>query len=623
MAALAAAMMACGPRASAAQASPAAVPAAGQDTFANMAIKEVTVFKDGHAFVLHEGKVPTDAKGRVVLDYLPAPVLGTFWAYSADPKVKLTSVSAGRRRVSVKRTALSVPEMIEANVGAKVRVLERGFVPFEHAVSGTEVLPPGATMVPPRTTVMAADRALGLVSYEATIVGVPARSGEELERTSPPGTEARLPERGSIVLLKTAEGVRAVPISRIEQVVFLNEPQPAVANEEFRNVLTLALDWGKGKPEPAASVGMVYLQRGIRWIPDYRIDIDGQGKARVKLQATLVNELADLVDAKAHLVIGVPTFAFQDTVDPISLQQTVAQLSSHFRRDAQTAYAFSNAIMGQQAMPIERGPREEGPAPGARVIDLGPDVAGSKKSEDLYIFTLDHITLKKGERMVVPVAEYDLTYKDAYILDLPFGPPAEVRHRGNTEQQVKLARLMGMPKVMHNIRITNKGEYPLTTAPAMILREGRLVAQGLMKYTAVGATSDLELTAAVDIAAEKTDKETGRKPNAATWHNLSFDWIDLAGTVHLANRRDKAVEVEVSRYVLGAMDAADHDGKVEQMGWSEGGWLTQTDLPEWWYWYGWEEWWYHYNGVGRATWKVALEPGQAVDLGYKWHYFWR
>src|SRR5579859_5310063 len=43
----------------------AADPAAPLSALAKMPVKEITVFKDGHAFVLHEGKMPTDAKGDV------------------------------------------------------------------------------------------------------------------------------------------------------------------------------------------------------------------------------------------------------------------------------------------------------------------------------------------------------------------------------------------------------------------------------------------------------------------------------------------------------------------------------------------------------------------------------
>jgi hypothetical protein len=333
--------------------------------------------------------------------------------------------------------------------------------------------------------------------------------------------------------------------------------------------------------------------------------------------------LADLKDVKAHLVIGVPTFAFKETVDPISLQQTVAQLSSHFRQGAQTAYAFSNAIMTQSArMGETRGGAQGGEAEAGPAMDLGPEMAGGRKTEDLYVFTVEHITLKKGERMVVPVAEYELAYKDVYRLDLQFGPPPEARQNFNSNQQLELARLMAAPKAMHNIRLTNKSEYPLTTAPAMIFRDGKVLAQGMMKYTSVGATCDLEVTAAVDISVERKDKETGRTPNAANWHNQKFDRINLTGTIHLVNRREQAVEVEVTRHVLGIIDGAGQDGEVEQVSWAEGGWANADGLPLWWGWHSWGAWWYEFNGLGRITWKAKIEPGKSIDLEYTWHYFW-
>jgi len=63
--------------------------AAPLEALAQMPVKEVTVFKDGHAMVLHEGEMPTDADGNVLLDYLPTPLLGTFWPYVIEKGVKL------------------------------------------------------------------------------------------------------------------------------------------------------------------------------------------------------------------------------------------------------------------------------------------------------------------------------------------------------------------------------------------------------------------------------------------------------------------------------------------------------------------------------------------------------
>jgi hypothetical protein len=449
------------------------------------------------------------------------------------------------------------------------------------------------------------------------ILGIPTRSTEELARTSPPGTPERLPERGDIVMLKFPGGVKAVPMDRIKEIVFIDEPRPIVSREDFRNIMTLRLDWEKGKVEKAANVGMVYVQRGIRWIPSYRIDIDGDGQAVVKLQATVINELADVEDVTAHLVIGVPRFAYAETPDPISLQDSFARLSRVFRRDSRMSQMISNMAMTQVSYEPEEASR------GGDEINLGPEVAGSGKREDLYVFTLEHVTLKKGQRMLVPVTEYKLKYRDVYTLDLPFGPPPEVRQRFDDNQQAELARLLGAPKVMHKIRLENKSKSPLTTAPALILHNGRVMAQGMMTYTPVGASVDLELTTAVDIAVKKIDKETGFTPDAEKWDGHRYGRRELAGQIHLTNHRDEAIYLEVQRSILGHIDSASDDGVVEHLDRQEGGWMMTDGTPFWWNWHNWPHWWYYFNTVARVTWKVEVKPKQSIDLEYKWHYFWR
>jgi hypothetical protein len=556
-----------------------------------MPIKEVTVFKDGHAFVLHEGKMATDAAGNVLMDYLPTPVLGTFWPYSSDKNTKLTSVVASQRKVKIEQTALSLRELIEANVGAVVTVTEFS--------SGKET---------------------PSLIYEATIVGVPARSGEELEKSSPPNSGEKLPQKGNVVFLKTAAGTKVVAFDRIQDVTFKNEVKPRAANEEFRNLLTLKLDWNGKKAEKEVAVGMIYLQRGIRWIPEYKVTLDGKGNATVKLEATLINELADLEDVTAQLVVGVPTFAFKDQVDPISLQQTLAQLSPLFRSDSRMAMT-SNAIMSQVA---RQDMAESAARPAA--IDLGPEVAGSQRSEDLFVYTVKHITLKKGQRMVLPVNEVNLKYKDVFAVDIPFTPPPELqRERGGSEEE--LARLMRAPKAVHKIRLINKSEYPLTTAPALILSGDRVLAQGLMTYTSIGGDSDLPITTAVDVKVKKSDKETNRVPNAETWQKVSYGRVELAGTITLTNYRTEPVTVEVMRYVLGNVTEAANSGKIEMVNvfedtaYASGG--DEGVRPYWWGWYNWPFWWFHFNGVGKVRWDATIEPGKSVDLTYSWNYYAR
>ena len=151
-------------------------------------------------------------------------------AFSTDPNAKLVSVKAGQQKVDVERTALSLRELVEGNIGARVTV--------------TEV--PGNI----------SDK------YEATILDIPSCSGEELESRSEPYSGDKLRQKGNVVLLKTQSGVKVVNLNRIQDIRFADDFSTTVADEEFRNMLTLNMTW-KGEPGKEADVGLIYLRVGF------------------------------------------------------------------------------------------------------------------------------------------------------------------------------------------------------------------------------------------------------------------------------------------------------------------------------------------------------------------------
>ncbi len=575
---------------SAASASPAAkaIPLASVE---KMPVREVTIFKDGHAFLTHESEMPTDEQGNVQLDYQLQPVLGTFWPYSADPKAKLKATSARNRRVSVERTALNLAALIEANTGAQAIITEIPSVPQQ----------------PPKT-------------YPAKIAGLLTRTSEELQTARPANAPESLPVKSDVVLLETPEGTKALPIARIQDVTFPQAPTSKLAEEEFRSILSMQMQW-EGEAAKTAKVGLIYLQLGLRWIPNYKVTIDAQGNAHVELQATLVNELTDLENVRVNLVVGVPTFAFKDSADPISLQQTLVQLSQHFNRDTQTRFSnFSNAIMTQQAMPMQIPQGGESPT---RTLNLGPEVGAGDQTEDLFIFPIENVSLKSGERMVIPVASFDLKYKDVYTLDIPWLPPSEIASHANQDQLREMDKFRMTPQVIHKLRLDNSSSFPLTTAPALILYKGLPQAQSLMTYTAKGGTVDLPVTNAGDIRATKSDLETGREPNALNINGNNYTRITVGGKISLKNYRKEAVELEISRYVIGNMDEAQNGGRIDKGDIFDHQMLMGAGAgTPFWASYNWPSGLRSVNGVGRAFWKVTLEPGAATELGYGFHYFW-
>ena len=534
-------------------------------------VRELVVFKDGHAYVIHEGEMPTTDRGAVVLDYLPTPILGTFWAYSADPQVKLQAVVAGQRRVTLKRTALSLQEMLEANPGARVLLTE---------ASGAKLT--------------------------GVIVGMPARSSQELEETSPPNMGDRLPQKGQVLLLKTDEGTRAMPLNRVVDITFLSDYNPMTSETEFRNLLALYLNWGTRQPQKTARVGMMYVQRGVRWIPQYRLVLDGKGNAKMYLQASLINELTDLRNTTVDLVIGVPSFAYKETPDPISLQQTFAQLSPYFR--AGTDRILSNALMSQAPGAAERVLEALAPPLPA---DTGPEVAEAGSSEDLFVFTVKGISLRKGERMTLPVSEYALKYSDIYTLHVP--PSGDVP-RPVPAPEPRLGEIQSVvtgPRVIHKVRLVNTTEHPFTTAPLLLFSGDSVLAQDTMTYTPRRSTVDIPIATAVNIPVKQTDRELKRTEKALTRSGMDYALIEVEGTLTLINYSDKAVDLEVTRLVVGEVQNTSPEVEVTKLGASRRGvaresWIYPGDTL---------------NPLSQIVWKVALAPGKSIDLKCSWRYY--
>ncbi len=423
---------------------------------------------------------------------------------------------------------------------------------------------------------------------------------------------------GSLLMLKTALSVEVLPTARIRGIEFQELPKTRVEESVWRPCLTLRMAFPEGGKKASARVGVAYVQHGFRWIPSYHVDMDGAGKARVRFQATVVNDLADIENATVNLVIGVPSFLFTGQLDPMSLQASMSGVAAAMssRPDASSSMSniLSNAIMSQVVTPQGGGGGDTSGTPASPPMDDG-------KTEDLYLFTLKDITLKRGDRMTVPVADFPADYEDLYRLAVPYSAPLEISQSFQPEQLARLAVASDAASVTHVIRMTNSGTAPFTTAPVLVTQGGRVVAQTLMTYTPAGARCDLELTTAVDIGVKYEEVETARKDRAYYMADVPFARVDLKGIVTLTHRGSKPARVEVVRYVLGRVDSAIDGATVEQLG------LASIDhvstLPEWWNWWRRPNWWHNVNGAGRVTWNTELKAGESREFTYTWHYFWR
>ena len=119
---------------------------------------------------------------------------------------------------------------------------------------------------------------------------------------------------------------------------------------------------------------------------------------------------------------------------------------------------------------------------------------------------------------------------------------------------------------------------------------------------------------------KKSDVETTRTPNAATFQGDQYARIDLAGKLTVTNHSAKKIKLEVKRQVLGKVQSADNSGQAQMLNVFE---EDKPEYPYWWSWYSWPYWWHRMNGIGEIKWNLELEPGEKRVLNYKWCYFWR
>ncbi|MBN1342188.1 MAG: hypothetical protein JXQ73_05890 [Phycisphaerae bacterium] len=528
-------------------------------------VTDVAVFKDGHALVMAKGRASL-AEGWCETTEVPVPVLGTFWAFAGRDEARVDFVSAVLEDKDGHRPCRDVREVLQANGGRRVRIVE-------HLGQGELVTHEGVLVDMPASDAVPEQEIKA--SGSVTPCHLSSRLAAPMGGAKDHGRDRPLP---SYVLLKTDGGTHLIDPQRIQGICFPNE-SPIVQTSERQQVRTIRLRvLERGRPlAGGCDVGFVYLQRGIRWIPSYRIELLGEGRARVGLQASVVNDLIDLVDADLRLVVGVPTFLFSDQRSPVGLSDrwpnlsecfAVARPDDHLRASRRGERVnLSNAVMSQVS----------GAAMGD--VDAGQEMPfeGEGQLEDLFLYERPKVTLKKGGRAVIGLLDAEVAYEDVYTLDVP----VEVK---------------GLINVMHEIRLTNSSDKPWTTGPAMVLREGSILCQQMLKYTSRKNKVDLPITVATDVNAQRKEVETGREMNVRIGHR-QYTRVSLHGTLTITNFKQRVVKVFVTRRVRGTASQASGGGKIEM-----------EDLDA-------------HNPLSKITWELRIEPGKTATLEYDWQCF--
>jgi hypothetical protein len=210
-------------------------------------------------------------------------------------------------------------------------------------------------------------------------------------------------------------------------------------------------------------------------------------------------------------------------------------------------------VMQQRAVLSNFASRQEDMFP---VFPTAPK--NGETREELFFYKQPGVTLKKGERGYYPLYTLDVPYEHVY--EWKIGDVLDENERYRDRQEPEQAE-----EVWHSVRLTNTGDMPWTTAPAMTTQRGQVLGQDILYYTSPGARTTVRITQAVDIKAEQAEYEIERKRNAARFYGYNYDLVDVRGELNATNYKSKDVTLTITKNLSGEVVNSSPEARIDQV----------------------------------------------------------
>ncbi|MGA3090155.1 MAG: hypothetical protein ABSD75_16200 [Terriglobales bacterium] len=526
----------------------------------------VAAFKNGLAFVVKQGYVHLEA-GVGNLESVPNATLGSLWIAPNDDGASLDRVVARRSKLSVQRNLTVLADVLLANTGRVVTVVDSNQKEYTGEIVGF------------RRTEQAEKPGDG----SASLSNPP---GESFYADSPPSAPQPhiAPE---FLLLKSDGKLLVLYYHNIARVTLPADSVLQQSQEEERKALQFKI---KGVADHA-SVTMGYLEHGLGWTPSYLVSLQDDKKAQITMQAVLVNDAENLTNTDLFFVVGVPNFAYSSLPSPMALEQSLLEFMQAAARKDDLSARYSNAITGQMTVGGIIGDDLEA----APSLTSNAEELQGAQEEDLFLYSRKDVTLARGERATYNVFSDTVSYEHIYEWNLEgqprvdgFGIAQSIPVTGS-DRAIK-------ENVWHALRLKNTTKFPWTSAPTLVISGTKPIAQDTVPYTPRSATSTLKLTIATDIRASHEENEVERQRDVQRRHNYNYDQVTVEGRLTLKNYKSKEVRLSIADRVRGTVESQTDDGKSEK--------LAEAIAVD--------------NPLSRMTWEVTLQAGEEKVIKYRY-----
>ncbi len=560
--------------------------------------ERLIVFKDGYAMVIKKGTATTNEAGEVYTHEVPdSAVLGSFWAVPAKGRLvsMLARETEREKTTETKQAATQMLELLDSNIGKKVKL----DLSNKDELAGTikEVL-----KQPTQANV-------ARENWEA--VGVDPFAIATLSRNADYARPVMSGITGQYVVLGTKDGDVALPVNEVRHLTG-NGLQTTVTREVTTKIKTKQLTFRFKNPGEKQELTLMYFRPGLRWIPTYRMALQEDGKKReasLDLQGEILNEAEDFSAAPIDLVVGVPNFRFRKIVSPLILEKTLVDTLVQAAPQVMGQMmnnSYSNAMFTQRASEWRGNDRGGNRGEGGG-IEL-PDELTTGGAQDLFVYSLPKMELKKGDRASIPIFTGRAPYNNAYTWDLHVTRTRDGAARTGSDANSPLQ--LAKNDVWHQIEMPNNTEVPWTTGAALIMQGNLPLAQELLTYTSRGGEVRVPVTIAVDVRASADEQEINRVPNGFQWNRTSYFKIEKQAKLKMTNYKPHPIRAEISFRFGGKATEASDNGKITLQPYTASDWKDFYGDPS-------------VNNSSVVRWQFELQPGESFQPTVQYFYYSR
>jgi hypothetical protein len=230
------------------------------------------------------------------------------------------------------------------------------------------------------------------------------------------------------------------------------------------------------------------------------------------------------------------------------------------------------------------------PAPGG--LDLSAKPTG--EGVDLHYQSIGARTLKEGDSVSLSIAAEKAPYER--IVEWVVPDTRDENGRPIQEYQRQQDPDKYIDAAWDAVRFKNPFGFPMTTAAAMVVANGRFNGQRMSYWVNSGEETSLQVTKALSLRTRSVEREEQGQREIVYVGGHDFRKTTVKGELTVNNHRKEDVKLVIRRQFSGELLAADGEPKKSLR----------------------EEGTYAVNPRNELTWSFTLKPGEERTLTYRY-----